>query len=70
MVLVLARSHWLTVYDAAYLELAVRIDFPLAMLDRKLAAAVRAAGVPLVGGCGVEANRRETRPCAGARSGS
>ena len=49
MVLALARTHRLTVYDAAYLELALRVDAPLATLDRKLAAAARAAGVPLVG---------------------
>ncbi len=49
MVLALARTHRLTVYDAAYLELGLRVDAPLATLDRKLAAAARAAGVPLVG---------------------
>jgi predicted nucleic acid-binding protein len=49
MVLGLARTHRLTVYDAAYLELTVRIDAPLAMVDRRLAAAARAAQVPLVG---------------------
>jgi predicted nucleic acid-binding protein len=48
-VLALARAHRLTVYDAAYLELARRLDAPLATLDRKLAAAARAAGVSLVG---------------------
>jgi predicted nucleic acid-binding protein len=49
MVLGLARTHRLTVYDAAYLELTVRIDAPLAMVDRRLAAAACAAQVPLVG---------------------
>lgn len=48
-VLALARMHGLTVYDAAYLELARRADAPLATLDRRLAAAARAAGVPLLG---------------------
>jgi predicted nucleic acid-binding protein len=48
-VLALARLHRLTLYDAAYLELALRIDAPLATLDKKLAAAARAAGVPLMG---------------------
>jgi predicted nucleic acid-binding protein len=48
-ILALARAHRLTVYDAAYLELARRVDAPLATLDRKLAAAARAAGVALVG---------------------
>ena len=49
MVLALARQHRLTVYDAAYLELALRIDAPLATLDRELARAARAANVPLLG---------------------
>jgi predicted nucleic acid-binding protein len=48
-VLGFARLHRLTVYNAADLELALRVDAPLATLDRKLAAAARAAGVPLVG---------------------
>jgi predicted nucleic acid-binding protein len=47
-VLALARAHRLTVYDAAYLELAGRIGAPLATLDRQLARAARAAGVPLL----------------------
>ena len=46
--LALAREHRLTVYDAAYLELALRADVPLATLDRQLAAAARAAAVPLL----------------------
>jgi predicted nucleic acid-binding protein len=48
-VLALARKHRLTFYDAAYLELAQRRDAPLATLDRRLAAAARGAGVPLLG---------------------
>ena len=48
-VLALARAHRLTVYDAAYLELALRADIPLATLDRQLAVAARAAQVPLLG---------------------
>ena len=48
-VLALARTHRLTVYDAAYLELALRADAPLATLDRELARATRAARVPLLG---------------------
>jgi predicted nucleic acid-binding protein len=48
-VLALARAHRLTVYDAAYLELARRVAAPLATLDRRLAAAAGAAGVALVG---------------------
>jgi predicted nucleic acid-binding protein len=48
-VLALARAHRLTVYDAAYLELALRTDAPLATLDQQLAHAARAAQVPLLG---------------------
>jgi predicted nucleic acid-binding protein len=39
----------LTIYDAAYLELALREGLPLATLDEALVAAARAEGVPLVG---------------------
>ena len=49
-VLGLARRHHLTVYDAAYLELALRLGLPLATLDMPLAAASRAEAVPLIGG--------------------
>jgi predicted nucleic acid-binding protein len=42
----LARSHRLSVHDAAYLELAMRKRLPLATLDDKLSAAAAAAGVP------------------------
>ncbi|GDX94751.1 hypothetical protein LBMAG47_04150 [Planctomycetia bacterium] len=42
----LARSHRLSVYDATYLELALRHGLPLATLDARLAAAATAAGVP------------------------
>jgi predicted nucleic acid-binding protein len=42
----LARSHRLAVYDATYLELALRHGLPLATLDARLAAAATAAGVP------------------------
>jgi predicted nucleic acid-binding protein len=45
----LARKHGLTVYDAAYLELAMRRREPLATLDRKLAAAARAESIALIG---------------------
>lgn len=43
----LAYEHGLTTYDAAYLELALRLDAPLATLDADLARAARAAGVTL-----------------------
>lgn len=49
-ILALARAHRLTFYDAAYLELALRADAPLATSDRQLASAARAAQVPLLGG--------------------
>lgn len=45
--LALARKHSLSAYDAAYLELAVRENVPIATLDQPLAAAARAIGVPL-----------------------
>jgi predicted nucleic acid-binding protein len=45
----LARKHRLTVYDAAYLELALRQDLPLATLDADLIDAARAEAVPLIG---------------------
>lgn len=41
----LARTHQLTSYDAAYLELAMRRGCPLATLDRKLSAVAEAVGV-------------------------
>lgn len=43
----MAESHGLTVYDAAYLELALRLELPLATLDQDLARAARKAGVAL-----------------------
>jgi predicted nucleic acid-binding protein len=48
-VLMLARRHRLTVYDASYLELAPRLDLPLASLDRGLRQAANACGVALFG---------------------
>jgi len=49
MTLQLAQSHGLTVYDAAYLELAQRMALPLATLDEELRAAGRAVGIALLG---------------------
>jgi predicted nucleic acid-binding protein len=40
----LARKHQLTAYDAAYLELALRLDLPLATVDDRLMRAARAEG--------------------------
>ncbi len=39
LILRIARDHRLSVYDAAYLELALRENLPLATLDRTLALA-------------------------------
>jgi predicted nucleic acid-binding protein len=50
VVIALARQHGLTVYDAAYLEVALRLVLPLATLDRALAAAAPGAGVELLTG--------------------
>lgn len=41
----LANAHALSVYDAMYLELAVRMQMPLATLDRALLGAAQSAGV-------------------------
>jgi predicted nucleic acid-binding protein len=49
-VLRLARTHRLSVYDAAYLELAQREDLPLATLDTDLRKAAADEGVALVSG--------------------
>ena len=46
-VLSLARAHNLSVYDASYVELAVRSGLPLASLDERLRSAARAAGVEM-----------------------
>jgi predicted nucleic acid-binding protein len=46
----LAARHKLTVYDAAYLELALRRGLPLATLDRELRIAASAEGVIVLGG--------------------
>ncbi len=42
----LARRYRLSAYDAAYLELALRIGLPLATLDADLANAATTAGLP------------------------
>lgn len=47
-VLTFARRHRLSFYDAIYLELAKRQDLLLATLDKQLASAARAEGVPLI----------------------
>lgn len=47
-ILPLAWEHKLSAYDAAYLELAVRLGLPLATLDKALHAACRAAKVEVL----------------------
>jgi predicted nucleic acid-binding protein len=44
----LADKHRLTSYDAAYLELAIRLNLPLATLDGALRKAASAERVPLL----------------------
>jgi predicted nucleic acid-binding protein len=46
--LALARRRRLTIYDALYLELALRADAPLATVDRALANAAMAEECPLI----------------------
>ena len=48
LVVALAHTHRLTAYDAAYLDLAVRLTAPIATLDRALVDAARAEGLELV----------------------
>ena len=43
-----AQRHSLSIYDAAYLELAFRYDLPLATLDKRLAKAANAEGLSVV----------------------
>lgn len=45
----LAAKHRLTIYDAAYLELAIRRKIPLATLDRELRAAAERERVEVIG---------------------
>lgn len=45
----LAERHRLTLYDATYLELAMRRRLPLASLDQQLRAAASAESVTLLG---------------------
>jgi predicted nucleic acid-binding protein len=47
-VLALARSEGLTTYDAAYLELAMRLGVPLATKDTALQQAAEKLGTPVL----------------------
>ena len=49
-VLMLARTHQLTAYDAAYLELALRTGCPLASLDARLNDTAAAIGIAMFEG--------------------
>ena len=42
----IANRYRLTLYDAAYLEAAARLELPLATYDNALRAAARSAAVP------------------------
>ena len=46
--LALSRKHGLTAYDAAYLEIALRDDLPLATTDHALKRAALAEGVNVI----------------------
>src|SRR5215831_20180862 len=48
VVLRLARRYGLSVYDASYLEVAIREAIPLATLDAQLTASARAGGSGLI----------------------
>ncbi len=47
-ILALSRSHGLSSYDAAYLDLAIRKGLPIATLDKKLQAAANQAKVKIL----------------------
>lgn len=49
-VLPLARTYGLSAYDAAYLELSIRNNAPLATLDAKLRSAAKSAGIAVFEG--------------------
>lgn len=46
-IVTLAREKGLTSYDASYLELAIRMNVPIATKDARLIKAAEACGVPL-----------------------
>ena len=48
VLLPLMQKYALTAYDATYLELAMRLDLPLATLDKQLSLAAKQAGLTLV----------------------
>ncbi|HSX20498.1 MAG TPA: type II toxin-antitoxin system VapC family toxin [Gammaproteobacteria bacterium] len=44
----LTRHHMITAYDAAYLELALRYNVPLASFDKKLCAVAKKEGIKVL----------------------
>lgn len=48
LLLDLSRQHELSVYDAAYLEVALRLGLPLASLDQRLCEAASACDIALI----------------------
>jgi predicted nucleic acid-binding protein len=65
-VLMLARRHRLSVYDASYLELALRDGISLATLDNQLVSAASAAGSEFAREHGQMTKRARTK-CRGER---
>lgn len=49
VVVALAREHHLSVYDAAYIEVALRQTLPIASLDKRLRQAAGSVGVTILG---------------------
>ncbi len=47
-VLDIARAHDLTAYDAAYVELALRMEYPLATRDKTMISAARKFGIKVI----------------------
>ena len=47
-ILAIGRSHQLSSYDSAYLELAMRHGIPIATLDSRLSIAAQTVAVPLL----------------------
>ncbi len=44
----LAREYDISVYDASYVDLSLRLGIPLASLDNKLRTAATSAGIPIL----------------------
>lgn len=65
--IMLAREHKLSGYDAAYLELALRLGLPLATADADLGKAAVKAGVKLYPG-GAKAQRGAVAPAASKKA--